>query len=87
MIILDIKTMNPVYINFEKHRQRRQIANYDKILQMLKNKDITLLHKTANALALERTLEYLNLDINDLIEECTKSEMFAKSIAMNIAIQ
>jgi hypothetical protein len=29
----------------------------------------------------------LNLDINDLIEECTKSEMFAKSIAMNIAIQ
>jgi hypothetical protein len=81
--------IKPICINVEKIRELRQLENINRIKLLLSNKYENIeqkdLEKICNKEQLRRTIQYLEIKFNDLIEKC-EDDIFCKLLSMNISV-
>ena len=75
----------PVKRDFEKIRELRRVANVKNVLDLIEQKNEIELKKNCNEKALERVKDCLDVDIEQLFDECSKNKYTAYLLAMNIA--
>jgi hypothetical protein len=75
----------PVKRDFKNIRELRQVANINNTLDLIEQKNEVELKKNCNQTALERVKDYLDVDIEQLFDECSKNKYTACLLAMNIA--
>jgi hypothetical protein len=74
-----------IVVDFSTLREERQRVNNNIIYDIIKSKDLVELKKKCNTKALNRILIDLNISLEELIEECEKSNILAKMTAGSIS--
>lgn len=74
-----------IEIDFSNLREERQRVNNNLIYEIIKSKNLIELKKKCNTKELNRILIDLNISLEELIEECQKSDILAKMTAGRIS--
>ena len=77
--------VEPIQIDCKNLRVIRQKENNDSMLRLLQSGDITLVKHYCNVKELDRLLEDLDIDEEELIDKCIDDLLFAKVVARQIS--
>lgn len=79
--------INPVKLDFNNLRFIRQKINNNNVYNSIKNKNKELLYKYCNKKELDRVLKETELNIEELILECSKNDITNKILSGRISIK
>lgn len=79
--------INPIKLDFNNLRFMRQKINNNNVYNSIKNKNKELLYKYCNKKELDRVLKETELNIEELILECSKNDITNKILSGRISIK